>query len=133
MKRTILIAATLALFATTASAQSSVNALFYSSAVAQRSLMADTDPIIENYLEVRDRMTYPARALQQAEEGLIQVRVLVDMEGRYQSHEYPIAVHPAFQEEIDRHIAQLKFQPATKDQHPVMAWVTVPFWFKLTY
>jgi TonB family protein len=94
-------------------------------------LRFDKPPLPTNFAEVQRAIGYPEEARQQRQQGLIVVRVLVDTQGQYQRHEVVQSESPLLSAAVEAQVPKLKFTPATKDGQPMMAWVNLPFKFKL--
>lgn len=102
------------------------------------SLFAQTDttntlkwPEAINMTEVRMKIGYPAIAREAGIMGDVILNITVDVKGEYVSHSVLCSAHPVLLKEIEKHIASLKFTPATLAGKPTRFTMEVPFKFKL--
>ena len=84
-----------------------------------------------NYESVLEEIGYPPEAIDLEMEGRVYLRILVDKHGRYKKHIVLKSPHPLFRTRVEKHIRLLRFEPAYKDDRPVMMWITLPFTFKI--
>lgn len=84
-----------------------------------------------NYEEVRQAIGYPSIAKEAGIEGEVCCRILVDEYGCYKKHFITKSAHPLLQKEVEKHLKELCFVPATQAKKPIPFWMNVPFRFNL--
>ncbi len=81
--------------------------------------------------DLQRRVVYPAIALRSGLEGTVQIRVLIDQDGKIiqylvESAEYEVFVEPAVEA-----LKQSVFSPARQNKLPITCWVSIPIKFSL--
>ena len=89
------------------------------------------EPAALNMKEFKRKVGYPTIPKEAGIEGKLVVRVLVNTDGTYLRHVVLRSPHPAFTQEVARHLPLLRFSPGMQGTHPVKVWVTLPVDFKL--
>ena len=87
------------------------------------------EPIPTNIDQIRRKIGYPQFAKNAGIEGSVVIRVLVDEQGNYQAHKIISQSHPFLGKNCEKHISDLQFSPAIKDNRPIKYWVNIPFGF----
>jgi protein TonB len=90
-------------------------------------------PKAQNLDAIRSIIGYPDVAVQAGIQGTVQVRILVDAEGKYRKHIIlnGQAVHQLLVKAVEKRLPELRFSPATQAGKAVPTWVTIPFKFRL--
>lgn len=90
------------------------------------------DEIVERYADSGAPL-YPADLLQQAMEGLVRVRYIVDMTGRVDTSTVHVlrSNHPMFTAAVVDALARMRFRPATIARKPVSQVVEQDFGFRI--
>ena len=91
----------------------------------------DTNPVPLNLDEVKRTIGYPEDARDAGEQGIVMVKVNIDAEGRYVTHEVLNAGLPILTPAVEAHLPELTFQPGIKDDKPAGGWIVVQFSFAL--
>lgn len=89
-------------------------------------------PVIKNYQEVLSQVKYPKVCRTKGIEGTVKVKISVDQNGEMTSFkvlEFPCTDLKKAVEDV---LAELEFEPASKDGKPVAGKIIVPVDFKLT-
>lgn len=94
--------------------------------------LLDQEPQPENLAYLHEKINIDQHIVDAGLEGRIVVRVLIDANGQYMTHEVLQAAHPALGEAISSVLPTLKCTAATYEGVPKAAWVTIPFELKLT-
>lgn len=92
-------------------------------------LEVDEPPKPLNLAEVQQAIVFPEEVKAAGENGRVILRILVGTDGSYQRHEVMTSTNEAMAQAVESQIAQLKFEPATKDGEAVKFWVNIPFNF----
>lgn len=91
----------------------------------------DVEPRPLNMGEVQKLIGYPDEARQKRIQGTVVLRVLVGESGNYIEHVVIQDSPPTLVNGVEKHIAKLKFSPATLNGENIKFWVNIPFAFKL--
>ena len=93
-------------------------------------LISEKEPRSLNMTEVVKNIGYPQIARDAGIQGSVVVRVLIDHEGNYLRHQVINREHPILSREVEKHVSELRFEPAIQGGKPIAFWVNVPFVFK---
>ena len=74
-------------------------------------------------------LVYPKKLKKKKIGGIVQVNILVDEEGKVESHEIKSSPHPDLSDEVSRNIHKLRFTPGMVDGKPAKLWVALPLEF----
>ena len=91
----------------------------------------DGEPIPINLDEVKSEIGYPQEARDGGEQGLILLKVEIDKEGNYVSHELLESASDILANAVQAQVSNVRFEPGTKDGQPTVFSVTIPFSFRL--
>ena len=95
--------------------------------------LQDQEPFPLNYAEICHRVDYPPLAARNGIEGLVQVWINVDAEGRYSGHEIVGNSHPLLASALIPHLSCLSFTPAFHKGKAVRGWKALAFRFRITH
>ena len=96
----------------------------------QLSLQAQ-EPVPLNYPEICQSISYPEQAIEGGIEGIVQVIVHVDEQGRYAGHEVVGNSHPMLTSAVLPRLNCLSFVPAFEKGKAVGGWKAIAFRFQL--
>jgi TonB family protein len=94
-------------------------------------VFADKEPRVINMDVVRKHIGYPSLAQDAGIQGKVIVRVLVDEFGNYRDHKVVLRSHPILSKQVEKHIHELSFMPATRNGQAIQYWINLPFNFRL--
>ncbi len=94
--------------------------------------LQEQEPFPLNYPEICAQISYPPSAAQHGIEGLVQVWVKVDSEGRYCGHEVVGKSHALLASALNPHLRCLSFTPAFHKGKAVAGWKALAFRFRLS-
>ena len=89
----------------------------------------DVPPEVENFVEIRRRIGYPARARAQQLAGKVRLRVLVDAEGMVRDWVLTTRVHPLLDAAVEAQAMAFRFSPAQRDGQPLAYWTNLSIAF----
>ena len=92
---------------------------------------AQESPKDHNLDEIYAMVGYPEHAREAGIEGSVQLRVLIDQQGRYVRHEVQYEAHRWLTEACVAAIPNLRLPKGSLEGKPMMYWVSVPFSFYL--
>lgn len=90
----------------------------------------DVEPKVLNLDSVKRQVWFPEKLRDDNVQGNVVTRLLVNEKGRIVKHVVKETPHKYMTEEVEKHIYQLRYAPATKDSKPIMFWTTETFKFK---
>lgn len=95
-------------------------------------VVADQDPKVLNYKEVRALMRESAHRLSKPEAEQLNgtkavMRIQVDRHGNYLKHRVVSSTDPLCTQIVEQHISQLVFSPAVYEGKPIVFWVNLVF------
>lgn len=88
-------------------------------------------PEAKNINKIRRKVSYPTELEKSGKEGEVLCSVYVDENGKYIKHTIISSPDPLFTAAVEKHIMELKFEPAKQNDKPVKCWVNVPFRFSV--
>jgi len=94
-------------------------------------LIVDVEPTPLNMPDLQRAIGYPEKARNEGYEGTVIIRLLVDPQGNAVEYRVINRVTELLADEVEKHIMDLKFDPAQVNGQPVHFWVNIPFAFKL--
>ncbi|MEM6632200.1 MAG: energy transducer TonB [Bacteroidota bacterium] len=89
------------------------------------------EPVPLNYTEICQSISYPSEAVNSRIEGLVQVLVQVDRQGRYMRHQVVGNSHPVLAKAVGPKLNCLSFIPAFENGKAVEGWRAIPFRFRI--
>lgn len=99
---------------------------------SQRSTTHSPDhaPIPQNLHDIYNMVQHPSSTPSKGQEGLVEVRVLVDESGNYVTHEVLSEPQQSTSNTEIPNVSEIQFIPATKMGVPVKAWINLPLRFR---
>lgn len=94
-------------------------------------VIAQKRPEPVNMKDIQAQIVYPPLLREIEVEGDVTLKILVDENGYYKKHIVLKQVHPLLLQEVEKHIAKLRFTPAIQGNKPIPFWLVVPFKFHL--
>ena len=88
-------------------------------------------PIPLNTCTVYPAISYPEKALRANIEGMVQVQIQVDTNGKYLNHRIVQSSHVILSEAVSSHIPLLEFSPAQDQGKAVPGCMVLPFIFRI--
>lgn len=82
-----------------------------------------------NLTEVQNNIILPREAIEMNLSGKVIVRMLIDENGCYIKHIPPKAAHPLLIKAVEKHLPELRFEPAIQSGKLIKFWINVPFTF----
>lgn len=80
-----------------------------------------------NLTEVQNNIILPREAIEMNLSGKVIVCMLIDENGCYIKHIPPKAAHPLLIKAVEKHLPELRFEPAMQSGKLIKFWVNVPF------
>lgn len=92
--------------------------------------MMDQEVKVLNYDIINKRIKYPVKAKDKNLEDVVYMRLRIDKKGKIKAHHIR-GKYEILNNEVEKHLFDLKFKPAKYKDRPIASWTSVKFVFEL--